>query len=168
MTPVQEVAAMLHEWDSGRTIWTIEMGGLGPGYEQALQICMVEICRAAIKEPRRQDEDDKQYSDRFKVLRDVVVHEIDSMCGGFSGAQVGAATSLAYRFVTDGPEKAFASFKQQRPDEFEERHTMISKDWPKAPEYPVAKEGSGAVSLQPTTAPCSEGEAPHTEIGTSA
>jgi hypothetical protein len=152
MTALDEVKSMLVEWDSGRIVWTLEMGGMGPGYEQALQICMIEICRAAIKEPRRQDETDQQYSDRFKVLRDKVVHEIDSMCGGFSGAQVGAATQLAYRFVTDGPEKAFASFKKQRPDEYGERHTMISKDWPHAPDHPVAKEKCGAASNGITTA----------------
>ena len=146
MTPIQEVQEMLRKWDSGDTIWTIEMGGFGPGYEQALQICMVEICRAAIKDPCRQDENDEQYSNRFKVLRDNVVHAIDSMCGGFSGSQVDAATQIAFRFVTDGPEKAFASFKEQRSDDFSDRHIMISKFWPKAPEYPVAKKECGAAN----------------------
>ena len=151
MTALEEVTSMLVEWDSGRIVWTIEMGGMGPGYEQALQICMIEICRAAIKDPRRQDESDDSYRNRFLEIRDKVVHEIDNACGGFSGAQVGAATQLAYRFVTDGPTKAFESFKKQRPDEFEKRRTMISKDWPHAPEHPVAKEECGAAANVPTT-----------------
>ena len=123
-------------WDSGGSIWTIELGGIGPGYEQAIQICVVEICRAAIKEtPRRMGETEKDYKVRFDAIRDKVVHEIDGMCGGFSGTQVGAASSLAYWFIIDGPEKVFATFKKEHPDQYDERHIQVSKYWPQAPEH---------------------------------
>jgi hypothetical protein len=133
MTPLDEVKDMLKKWDSGQSIFTLEMGGLGPGYEQAIQICMIEICRAAIKKPRQETETDDQYWERFKVLRDKVVHKIDDQCGGFSGAQVDAASTLAFRFIRDGIQKSFDSFKKQRSKEFENRHIQVSNYWPKAP-----------------------------------
>jgi hypothetical protein len=41
--PAEVVAA----WDAGRVIWTVEMGGLGPGYEQTIQTLVVELLRSA-------------------------------------------------------------------------------------------------------------------------
>jgi hypothetical protein len=152
MTALDEIKNMLEAWDSGRSVWTIEMGGLGPGYEQALQICMVEICRAALKEPRQETETDDLYQVRFMALCDKVVREIDTKCGGFSGAQVGAANQLAFRFVRDGIQESFDSFKRQRPEEFDKRHIQISSYWPQAPKNPIAKEECGAVDNGLTTA----------------
>ena len=33
--PAVDAAEQLRRWDAGDSIWTVEMGGLGPGYEQA-------------------------------------------------------------------------------------------------------------------------------------
>jgi len=126
----ETVREMLDAWDKGDTIWTIEMGGLGPGYEQAIQVLMVEICRAANEQPRRESEPEKEYSDRFMGIRDEVAHKIDDACGGFSGAQVGAAANVAYRFVCDGPKAAIEKFKEQCPGD-SDRLIQVSNYWPK-------------------------------------
>jgi hypothetical protein len=151
MKALDEVREMLILWDSGSTVWTLERGGLGPGYEQALQVCMIEICRAALKMPRLDKETKGAYWKRFGRMCDRVVHEISDACCGFSGAQVGAARDLAFRFVVSGIKRTFASYKKQRPADYDNSHIMISKHWPKAPEYPVAKGKIGAVALQPLT-----------------
>jgi hypothetical protein len=85
-------------WDEGRTIWSIEMGGLGPGYEQAIQVLAVEITR---------DNLDKELpgEENYRDWGDDTVHRIDKQCGGFSGAQVGAAKQIAYRLAQGRTEK---------------------------------------------------------------
>ena len=35
----------IERWDSGRLLFSIELGGLGPGYEQAIQITGMELIR---------------------------------------------------------------------------------------------------------------------------
>jgi len=35
----------LAKWDAGETLTSIEMGGIGPGYEQAIQIAIFEYIR---------------------------------------------------------------------------------------------------------------------------
>jgi hypothetical protein len=40
-----DVTDWLRRWDEGKTCWSIEMGGLGPGYEQCIHITMAEILR---------------------------------------------------------------------------------------------------------------------------
>src|SRR5690349_6978437 len=37
----KDAAVWVARFDEGRSVWSIEMGGLGPGYEQALQITAV-------------------------------------------------------------------------------------------------------------------------------
>jgi hypothetical protein len=149
MNTLDEVREMLTLWDSGSTVWTIKRGGLGPGYEQSLQVCMIEICRASLKMPRLGKETKTAYWKRFGRMSDRIAHET---CRDLTGAQFGAAKDLAFRFVVSGIKRTIASYKKQRPDDFENSHIMISKHWPKAPEYPVAKAKLGTVALQPLTA----------------
>ncbi len=35
----------LRRWDAGETVWTVSLGGLGPEYEQCIQITGAEILR---------------------------------------------------------------------------------------------------------------------------
>lgn len=46
-----DAGEQLRRWDSGDPIWTIEMGGMGPGYEQAIQVLAIEIVRDEINKP---------------------------------------------------------------------------------------------------------------------
>lgn len=39
----------LARWDAGETVFTAEMGGLGPGYEQAIQETVCPKCQRATR-----------------------------------------------------------------------------------------------------------------------
>mgnify|MGYP001560873457 FL=1 len=95
---------MLAAWDRGGLVASIEMGGMGPGYEQALQVCAMELLHTAIA-GQGFDEADLNRLDKEKVL-------------GLSGAQAGAARWLAKWWLDHGD--------GQRP---EGREIFISKRW---------------------------------------
>lgn len=112
----------LRRWDEGRSIWSIEMGGLGPGYEQAIQVLAIEIVRDNIDKPLPAE---TAYQDKWG---DATVTRIDKACFGFSGAQVGAAKFLAYKWMSEGPANI------QEVPELKDRHIQVSKLWPRAEE----------------------------------
>lgn len=124
--PADTAAEQLADWDAGNIIWSIEMGGLGPGYEQAIQVLAVEILRDNIGKPLPVD--------KFNDWGDSTVSRIDYQkpdgtwaMGGYSGAQVGAAKHLAYRWLRDGPKACLASCSDTS------RHIQVSKNFPVAP-----------------------------------
>lgn len=41
----ETAAEALAAWDEGKIVTTVELGGLGPGYEQAIQVCAFEMIR---------------------------------------------------------------------------------------------------------------------------
>ena len=88
----------LKRWDSGQSLFTVEMGGLGPGYEQAIQILVLEIVRCFLNDPSLMD------FEHFSRRADKIASELDkdNRMGGFSGAQVGVAKTLAYHYLTKG------------------------------------------------------------------
>lgn len=107
---------VLAEWDRGGIVWSVEMGGLGPGYEQAIQVLAIELLRDMKAQPL-------PLGDTFGDWGDATVSRINSQCLGFSGAQVGAAKSIAYRIIRDGYHAAL----QSAPDD---RRIQISNCWP--------------------------------------
>jgi hypothetical protein len=120
----QTAAEALAAWDAGEIVTTVELGGLGPGYEQAIQVLSFEIIRDALAANyMATDENIKQ----LDMLADATVHRIDSMCGGFSGAQVGAAKWLAYRTLRDGWGHVIAQAAKK------DQTTMVSRTWPNVP-----------------------------------
>ena len=109
-------------WDRGDSLWTVEMGGLGPGYEQAIQVAMIEIVRDNIDKPLPVPEDADSWGD--DTLR-----KHSSALGGLSGAQAGAARSLAYRILKNGYGPTLDSMRQHD----KERLTQVSSNrWPHA------------------------------------
>jgi hypothetical protein len=62
----ETVTEMLKAWDDGETIWSVELGGLGPGYEQTIQVAAVEFARAGKDMPRT--EDDEKDTKAFDML----------------------------------------------------------------------------------------------------
>lgn len=112
----------LRRWDEGRGVFTVGMGGLGPGYEQAIQILVFEIIRDQLSKPLPQP------GTSANGWSDSTVHRCNYL--GFSGAQVGAAKSLAYRYLLYGYEKTLLSFKEKDDD----RLIQVSKDFPQSPD----------------------------------
>jgi len=111
-------------WDKGETIWSIEMGGLGPGYEQAIQLLMVEILRDHCNDIIPTDK--KEHEDWLKTFGEKTVHRINETAGGYSGAQVGAVKNLAYQFLVNGWGKIMAM------KDLKDRKIQVSNFWPKA------------------------------------
>src|SRR3990172_708722 len=100
-----DAAEWLRRWDADQTVWSIEMGGLGPGYEQCIQITVAEILRHMIYE--RYDrtgwkDDSKWKADRIEIEQmghsNPVIGQL-----GLSGAQWGAALNLACQLYMKGP-----------------------------------------------------------------
>src|SRR3989304_666004 len=108
----------LKRWDSGQSLFTVEMGGLGPGYEQAIQVLVMEIVRGFVDDPSLMD------WNHFSRRVDRIASELDkdNRIGGFSGAQVGVAKNLAYHYLTKGWRATL--------DECKDRLIQISKTWP--------------------------------------
>lgn len=126
MSDVNTIEELLAAWDDGQTIWTIELGGLGPGYEQAIQIAAVEMARDnhSIVLP----EDKEQRSIEWNRLCTATLSKHDNALGGLSGAQFGAASWLAYQWCHNGGPKAL----QDRAKEQNRETIMVSNSWPRA------------------------------------
>jgi hypothetical protein len=119
-----DAAEYVRRWDEQGRVWSIEMGGLGPGYEQALQLAMVEVLRHLVAT--------KPDSSVWAVSSDAWRAQIDSMHEpmmpildplGLSGAQWGAACALAGKIYADGP---IAVLKAAKPD----RKIQVSRRFP--------------------------------------
>jgi hypothetical protein len=110
----------LTKWDAGEPVFTIEMGGLGPGYEQAIQILVWELVRDA--EPVSEGMSLSDWGE-------AAVTRANAGVGGFSGAQVGAAKGVAARFLLRGYEESLAAAPA-------DRRIMVSRTWPRSPSQP--------------------------------
>jgi hypothetical protein len=119
-------AEALRRWDAGDPVFTVEMGGFGPGYEQAIHICVFEIVRDQLAEgplPEFGKDDDAALQNWWSTWGDAAISRSNAAVGGYSGAQVGAAKSLAYRYLRDGWAVTVNSVD-------DDRKTQVSKYWP--------------------------------------
>ncbi len=122
----RDAADWLARWDEGRSVFTIEMGGMGPGYEQAIQITAAEVLRHMLEKKydhAKWSEKDEWARDR-ELIRDASFKNkvIDGL--GLSGAQYGAAVNLASRLYMDGPRKVMNE------PSIKDRHIQASKTFP--------------------------------------
>lgn len=99
------------------------MGGIGPGYEMAIQGLAFEFMREFDgKIPPHDVEMSQEEIDRANKDADVVVGKFDGEpWGGFSGAQVGAAKHLASIVIRRGYRAAL------RDDEVKDRLIQVCK-----------------------------------------
>jgi hypothetical protein len=123
--PAKDAKEQLRRWDAGDSIWSIELGGLGPGYEQAIQIAAIEIVRDNLGKPLPDEKNWSTWGDHTISRIDQRLPDGKWSCGGFSGAQVGAAKQLAHKWLKDGP----AALLKEVPND---RHIQVSKFWPRA------------------------------------
>lgn len=126
---VYTAQSWLARWDRGDVVWSIEMGGLGPGYEQAIQVAMAEILRhlidknyvAAMWNDAETWKDDRKRIERWS-------HQSPALGAlRLSGAQYGAALSLATGFYWDGPHAVLSIPK------FTGRLIQVSRTFPDGP-----------------------------------
>lgn len=123
-----DAADWLKRWDEGRSVWSIEMGGLGPGYEQAIQITVAEILRIMLD--HKPDGIAWVDAEVWKKDRDDIekvafgVEAISRL--GLSGAQFGAAMGLAAQLYRFGPREVM------KIEEVKKRHIQVSRTFPAA------------------------------------
>lgn len=116
----------LERWDKGDSIFTVEMAGIGPGYEQAIQVLVMEIIREFLKRKMPLE------PTTFHQMSEEIVHRIDEKWGGFSGVQVGAAMQLASLYIRDGYRVTIYNMAKHTEKENEpSRLIQISNFWPK-------------------------------------
>jgi len=133
---IKTVAELLEQWDKGETIWSVEVGGLGPGYEQAIQIEAVEFARAC-KDLPNIIPNDRASTERFSAKCDERLREIDNDLGGLSGAMASAARWLAFQWCFNGGPKALCERAKKEGED--DRAIQVSKAWPKVPETKTEK-----------------------------
>lgn len=125
MMTAQTAAEQIANWDAGETIWSIEMGGLGPGYEQALQVMAVEITRDNLNATLPPDTaTEKERQKWWKEFGESTLERVNKTLGGLSDAQFGAARQLAWLWLTVGPAKTLEKIKN-------DRRIRISNHWPR-------------------------------------
>jgi hypothetical protein len=123
-----DAADWLARWDEGRSVWSIEMGGLGPGYEQCIHITAAEILRHLLE--RKYDaakwEDKAQWqADRDEIEKYGFANKTVSALG-LSGAQWGAAMNLAAMFYRHGPRAVMTD------ERVKDRHIQVQRTFPQA------------------------------------
>jgi hypothetical protein len=100
----------LAAWNNDESVWSVECGGLGPGYEQCIQLMAFEMLRAMVENPPEDwtafeaESDDatklwKAYHD--KIGSDPKVEHVVKTLR-VSGAQFGAAMQIAIIFARHG------------------------------------------------------------------
>lgn len=122
----RDAADWLARWDDGRSVWSISMGGIGPGYEQAVQITTAEVLRELLTEKYSTDlweDSDIFQADGAKI--DAVLFSSPTIERlGLSGAQVGGAKNLALMLFRNGPRGVMADKRVK------DRHILVSKNFP--------------------------------------
>lgn len=121
-----DVRDWLVRWDRGDTVWSIEMGGLGPGYEQCIHITAAEIVRWFADQNADaslwDDEDaTKPIFDRMEksVSKVEAVKKLK-----LSGAQWAAACNLASMIYRQGPRA------MMKDDRVKNRHIQVCRVFP--------------------------------------
>lgn len=115
----------LQRWDADEIVWTVEMGGLGPGYEQVIHILAAEILRYFLeKKPDADGMSDEESVAFFKELDkwSFELRHVKQLHP--SGAQFDAARNLAIRLYCKGPVEVFTDLAIQ------DRLIMVSKHFP--------------------------------------
>lgn len=117
-----DAADWLKRWDEGDTCWSIEMGGLGPSYEQCIQITVAEILRHLLE--RKYDRATWAEERDHKEIETTVLANIRISALGLSGAQWGAAMNLAFQFYRRGPLAVMTD------EMIKDRHIQVQRTFP--------------------------------------
>ncbi len=114
----------LERWDENENIFTIEMGGLGPGYEQRIHIAVFEIIRDASVEKLEEYKNAGNDHELNEYMNNLLWSNWACKKLGLSGAQARAAKNLAYYYIIKGYRKTLEI------PEMKERHIQVQKYFP--------------------------------------
>lgn len=120
----------LEVWDKGNNIFTIELGGFGPGYEQAIHIGVFELIRSITENKKdekilRMEEIDSEIKDQLLDKHLFKISEKYDL--GLSGAQAGAIKRFTHLVLIKGWHDVVTDKK------YKDRLIQVSKNWPKYP-----------------------------------
>jgi len=102
---------VVERWKKGETVFTIELGGIGPGYEQALQNFLFDILTYLIE---------KKIDVEKLTLKKHYTKYYDEICSrvangrDLSGAMYGAAMVTAFQFYKYGYESMMEKAPKDR------------------------------------------------------
>ena len=121
-------ADWLARWGAGESVWSVEMGGLGPGYEQCIQITAAELLRhmLTIKYDVRKWTDTDHWKADTDAIKAFSFADPTITALGLSGAQFGAAFSLSTVIYRRGPIEALND------PVVKDRLILVSKHFPGA------------------------------------
>lgn len=100
----------LSNYDAGKEVETVEMGGLGDGYEVPIQHLAIEVIREI-----SENEIPNDISQEVNRIAHDVATRLDDL-HGFSGAQVGAAKNIAAVFLKNGIDKGLQMMRDREPE----------------------------------------------------
>lgn len=126
-----DAAEWLKRWDDGQGVWSIETGGLGPGYEQCIQITAAELLRFILGKAYDVAglEGDTKAWEKISDECRKAMFEVPAISDlGLSGAQYGAAYNLAWQLYRRGPAVCFMD------EEVQDRKIQVRKRFPQAPQ----------------------------------
>jgi len=102
--------AVVERWKKGETVFTIELGGLGPGYEQAIQNYLFDILTYLIE--KKIDVKKLTLKKHYTKYYEEICSEV-SNGRDLSGAMYGAAMVTAFQFY----KYDYESMMRQVPDD---------------------------------------------------
>lgn len=127
----------LEKWDSGESVWSVELGGIGPGYEQAIQIGIFETIRVLLAREfehrfTSEREADKKLAEADAKVLDAALREAYTKFDlGLSGAQAGAIKWMVYRTMRDGWQAVVLKAVEKK------QTILVSNHWPGKPTEPT-------------------------------
>lgn len=132
----------VQNWKGGEIVWSAALGGLGPSYEQCIQILLFEIMARwdrsrPVPEPMKD-----RFPPEFEDHADKVVSDLNRVYG-FSGAQVDVAKATAYQFMHYGYAEMMAKLET-------DRKIQVSRNFPEGPNqssYRLALEDIAALNV---------------------
>lgn len=116
-----DIESYLRKWDEVGEVKGVNMGGFGGGYDLAIQSLTMELLRWLLEsDVAMAPLESKGDRDELSRRMDQVVTECDKQpWAGFSGAQVGAAQTVAYQFWVYGFERMMNKALLECPERIE-------------------------------------------------
>ncbi len=117
----------LKRWDNDHAVWSVELGGMGPSYEQCIQVLVAEYVRAGLQSgiDFSSEDSSRHFSALFNYTAlHPTINQVHEHLGP-SGAQVGAAKWFSYRLLTMSPKDAV-----EKSTSSAENHILVSRSFP--------------------------------------
>lgn len=127
-----DAADWLARWDAGKGVWSIEMGGLGPGYEQCIQIVAAEVLRWLLANTPDLTSDWHKHGNPMEQTVSAVTEPL-----GLSGAQWGAGVNLAAMLYKTGPRGVMTD------ERVKDRHIQVRREFPQLAQFASASNTGG-------------------------